>query len=255
MTGNGHTYCTDSLGSTNLKDGCYIPFSKYIVDILKHFRDSAGITFNYISPVNEPQWEWNGTRQEGNRASNNDIKKLVDSLYAELNDQAVAAGIIIPESGNLPDWYLSETSISKKYGEAYGNFLDSLFSDTDITGKVSKIFAGHSYGSDLVSSEFIQARQSLHNHMSQYFLQDYKYWATEYCILEGSYGQRGNNRDLTMTTALDIARVIHFDLTRAYASAWQWWLAVSKYYFKDGLIYTDYGVTDYKQNILQSKTL
>ena len=255
MTNNGHTYCTDSLGSTNLKDGCYNQFSKYLVDILKHFRDSAGINFNYISPVNEPQWEWSWTRQEGNRASNDDIKNIVDSLYAELNYQDVATKIIIPESGNLPDWYLTETSISDKYGESYGNFLNTLFNDPNISNKTSKIFAGHSYGSDLVISELIQARQSLHNHMSQYFLQGYKYWVTEYCILEGSYGQGGNNRDLTMATALDIARVIHFDLTRAYASAWQWWLAVSKYYFKDGLIYTDYGVTDYKQNIIQTKTL
>ena len=255
MTRNGHTYCTDSLGSTNLKDGCYNQFSKYLIDILKHFRDSAGINFNYISPVNEPQWEWSWTRQEGNRASNDDIKKIVDSLYAELNYQDVATKIIIPESGSLPDWYLAEPSISDKYGKTYGNFLIDLFNNTNIMNKASKIFAGHSYGSDLVNSELVQARQQLHNQMSQYLLQGYKYWVTEYCILEGSYGQGGNGRDLTMTTALDIARVIHFDLTRAYASAWQWWLAVSKYYFKDGLIYTDYGVTDYKQNIIQSKTL
>jgi len=255
MTRNSHTYCTDSLGSTNLKDGCYNRFSKYLVDILKHFRDSAGINFNYISPVNEPQWEWSDIKQEGNRASNHDIKRIVDSLYAELNNQDVATEIIIPESGSLPDWYSTEMSISDKYGGTYGNFLNNLFNDTSISKKASKIFAGHSYWSDLVSSELIQARQSLYSNMLKYFLLGYKYWVTEYCILEGSYGQGGNGRDLTMTTALDIARIIHFDLTRAYASAWQWWLAVSKYDFKDGLIYTQYSVFGNIQNIIQSKTL
>ena len=33
MTRNGHSFCTDGLGSTNLKDGFYNQFSKYLVDI------------------------------------------------------------------------------------------------------------------------------------------------------------------------------------------------------------------------------
>jgi O-glycosyl hydrolase len=255
MTRNGHTYCTDGLGSTNLKDGYYNQFSAYLVDILKHFRDSLGVNFDYISPVNEPQWEWNGTSQEGNRASNNDIKKIVDSLYAKLDSQNISTQIIIPESGSLPNWYTTESSISSKYGEIYGNYLYSLFNDSNVTLKAAKIFAGHSYWSDLLSSEVVQARQSLYNRMGQFLSQDYKYWVTEYCILEGSNGQGGNGRDLTMTTALDIARIIHFDLTIANASAWQWWLAVSKYDYKDGLIYTDYSVLGMIENIIQSKTL
>ena len=255
MTRNGHTYCTDGLGSTNLKDGYYNQFSKYLVDILKHFRDSVGVNFDYVSPVNEPQWEWNGSGQEGNRASNDDIKKMVDSLYAELNNQNVSTKIIIPESGELPGWYTTASSISSKYGKTYGNYLNSLFNDASITTKAAKIFAGHSYWSDLLSSEVVQARQSLYSYMEQYLSLGYKYWATEYCILEGTSGQGGSGRDLTMTTALDIARIIHFDLAITNASAWQWWLAVSKYDYKDGLIFTNYGVTGTSQSIIPSKTL
>ena len=58
-----------------------------------------------------------------------------------------------------------------------------------------------------------------------------------------------------MTTALDIARIIHYDLSVANASAWQWWLAVSKYDYKDGLIFTNYGVNGTYQSIIQSKSL
>ncbi len=255
MTRNGHSFCTDAYGSTNLKDGYYNRFSTYLVDILKHFRDSVGINFDYISPVNEPQWEWNGPSQEGNRASNSDIIKIVDSLHTELISQDVSTKIIIPESGSLPDWYTTESSISSKYGKTYGNYLDSLFSDAGVSAKAAKIFAGHSYWSDLVSSELTQARQSLYSRMEQYFPIGYKYWATEYCILEGSNDQGGSGRDLKMTTALDVARIINFDFTAANASAWQWWLAVSKYDYKDGLIYTNYGVNGTYQSIIQSKTL
>ena len=255
MTLNGHSFCTDGLGSTNLKDGFYNQFSKYLVDIVKHFRDSVGIDFNYISPVNEPQWEWNGGGQEGNRASNDDIKKIVDSLYAEINNQDVSTNIIIPESGSLPDWYTTESSISSKYGKTYANFLNNLFNDTSITQKASKIFAGHSYWSDVLSSHLTQDRQSLFYYMAPFFNKGYKYWVTEYCILQGPNGEDGSGRDLTMTTALNVARIINFDLTIVNASAWQWWLAVSKYDYKDGLLYTNYGGSNSYQSIIQSKTL
>jgi hypothetical protein len=41
-----------------------------------------------------------------------------------------------------------------------------------------------------------------------------------------------------MKTALDVARIIHLDLTLCGVSAWQWWTAVSPVDYKDGLIYT-----------------
>jgi len=58
---------------------------------------------------------------------------------------------------------------------------------------------------------------------------------TEYCPL----GRHGRGRDLGIDSALLVARVIHFDLVFAEASSWQWWLAVSPYDYKDGLIYVD----------------
>ena len=253
MTRNGHTYCTDGLGSTNLKDGYYNQFSKYLVDILKHFRDSLGINFNYLSPVNEPQWEWNGNSQEGNRASNADIKKIVDSIYAELNNQDVSTKIILPESGSLPDWYTTESSISNKYGKTYANYLNGLFNDTSISN--SKILAGHSYWSDVLATHLTQDRQSLFLNMAPFYNRGYKYWVTEYCILQGPNGESGNGRDLTMTTALNVARIINFDLTLVNASAWQWWLAVSPYDYKDGLLYTNYSDKNPYQSIVQSKNL
>lgn len=249
MTVNGHSYCSGDGSSTNLKDGYYGQYATYLVDIVKHFRDSLGININYLSPVNEPQWDWNGPSQEGNRAGNSDIKMMVDSLYTELANQKVDANIIIPESGELPGWYSS----TSKNSETYGNYLNTLFSNSDVKSKTAKIFAGHSYWSDLLSSEVVQARQSLYKKMSSYFDSGYKYWVTEYCILEGTSGQGGNGRDLTTTTALDVARIIHYDLSEANASAWQWWLAVSMYDYKDGLIYTN--INSPFQPILQSKTL
>ncbi len=255
MTRNGHSYCTDGLGSTNLKNSYLNRYAKYLVDIVKHFRDSLGVNINYVDPVNEPQWEWNGPSQEGNRASDDDIKNIVDSLYTQLKADSVSSKILIPESGSLPDWYTTESSISNKYGKTYGDFLDSLFNNQDISKKTANIFAGHSYWSDLLSTHLVQDRQSLYSHISQYFGFGYKYWVTEYCILQGPNGEGGSGRDLKMTTALNVDRLIHFDLTAANASAWQWWTAVSKYNFKDGLIYTNYTTKGNAQSIIPSKLL
>jgi hypothetical protein len=254
MTRSGYTNCNNGLGSTNLKEGYEGQFATYLVDILKHFRDDENIEFSHISPVNEPQWEWNQSNQEGNRASNEDIKNIVHELYSELVQQGVNTEITIGESGNLPNWYTRANGISNEYSEEYGNYLNAFCNDTSINYKISKALSGHSYWSDLIATELVQDRIFLKGHLLNYFDDGWKFWQTEYNPMEGPYNEGGNGRDLTMTTALNVARVIHFDLTILNASAWQWWTAMSPEDYKDGLIYTDYMQTG-NQSIIESKIL
>jgi hypothetical protein len=71
------------------------------------------------------------------------------------------------------------------------------------------------------------------------------FWQSEYCILGDNGGEiNGEGKDLGMNAALYLARVIHYDLTVANAAAWQYWLAVSPYNYKDGLVYIDKNKTD-----------
>jgi hypothetical protein len=58
-----------------------------------------------------------------------------------------------------------------------------------------------------------------------------------------------------MTTALWVARAIHYDLTLVNASAWHWWTALSREDYKDGLIYTDYQNPGDPETIIPSKLL
>lgn len=256
MTRNGYTNCTDKLGSTNLKPGYEQQFATYLVDILKHFRDDWDILFDYISPVNEPQWEWNdGCNQEGNRAGNTDIKKIVTTLQAEMRRQGLATQISLVESGDLRSWYEEQRSISAEYGTTYGNYLGEVFADQAIQSKIARHLCGHSYWSDRLESQLIQDRQALYIKLLPYLNNGWKYWMSEYCVLDGPEGKGGRGRDLTMKTALDVARVIHYDLTILHASAWQWWTAVSPEDYKDGLIYTDYLNNPKSQSIITSKLL
>jgi O-glycosyl hydrolase len=256
MTRNGYTNCTDGMGSTNLNNGYEAQFAKYLVDILKHFRDAWSIHFNYISPVNEPQWEWNdGSNQEGNRASNDDLKAISLALYAELERQGVETAIQIMESGDLKSWYQELLHLENEYGKKYGNYLSNIVNDPELSDKIKPIFCGHSYWSDRISNQLVQDREFLALHFQPFFDNGWKYWMTEYAILDGPDGAGGRGRDLTIKTALDVARVIHYDLTLLNASAWQWWTAVSPEDYKDGLIYTDYMNDPTNQNIIESKLL
>jgi len=255
MTLNGYTNCTNGLGSTNLKDNYEEQFATYLVDILKHFRDEWEIDFQYISPVNEPQWEWNnGCNQEGNRASNDDLKTIVNALHDELIIQQVDTDVLITDSGDLRSWYQERGDIGSEYGEKYGEYLE-LFTETELGPKLGKILCGHSYWSDRINTQLVQDREALAIYMDGFLDKGWKYWMTEYTVLDGPEGNGGHGRDLTIKTALDVARVIHYDLTILQASAWQWWTAVSPEDYKDGLIYTDYMNNPSSQNIIESKLL
>jgi hypothetical protein len=36
----------------------YSDFADYLTEVVNHFRDSWGITFTYVDPLNEPSVEW-----------------------------------------------------------------------------------------------------------------------------------------------------------------------------------------------------
>lgn len=256
MTRNGLTNCTNGSGTTNLKLGWENQFARYLKDILRQFRDVWDIEFDYISPINEPQWEWNnGSDQEGNRASNEDIRRIVTALYDSLQFAELNTEISLVESGDLRSWYQLNSGMGQEYGADYGDYLNALFNHPDLDGKIGKHIGGHSYWSDLINTSLVQDRQSLLVHLDDYLADDWKYWVTEYTILQGSNGEGGRGRDLTMETAIEVTRIIHHDLTLLNASAWQWWTAVSPEDFKDGLLYTNYRSNPQDQTIIESKLL
>jgi len=207
-----------------------------MVDVLRHFRDNPDaaerVDFNYISPVNEPQWDWNTNSQEGNRASVADIKSWTNALATELQNQGVSSQITLVESGQIQDMYGGK------------NYVSNLAGDANVNTKLGNRLSYHSYFSDDPAAQLTQTRTSFAAKMAQY--PGWKAWQTEYCIL----GSNGPGRDLTMTTALNVARVIHFDLSIANVSAWQWWLAMSPHDYKDGLLYVDMD----EQAVVTSKT-
>jgi O-glycosyl hydrolase len=239
----------DTNSTTNLKPEAADGFASYITDILLHFRDNTEererIEFDYVLPVNEPQWDWQRV-QEGNRASNDDLKRVYVALARHLKLAGLKTKILGPESGNIPDMLSLDAWAGKKWRANYGDYLKWICADPEVSAGFGGVVSYHSYWSDRIPEQLVPDRERLMQAMKDY--PGWKIWQTEYCVME-----RG--RDLTMDTALRVARVIDCDLTLVNASAWQWWLAVANENFKSGLIYTDYQNPGDPENILESKTL
>ncbi len=257
MTRTGITYGQPGPDTTNLKPGFEGQFARYLVDILEHFRanpeERDRIAFDYISPVNEPNVEWNGKSQEGCRAANKDVKAVLLALDAELRKRKCPTEIAGIEVSGLPPLYSVAEKMSKTYGARYGDYIDDFIGDKAVAATLNHRLSYHDYGSDRLKGELVENRERARRKFDQY--PGWKPWMSEYCILTGSEGKGGNRRDLTMSTALDVARIIHLDLTLVGVTAWQWWTAVSGVDYKDGLIYTDWRKPGDEESIIPSRLL
>ncbi|WP_245553383.1 glycoside hydrolase [Echinicola vietnamensis] len=239
MTKNGKAYADD--GIPNLDKEKYNAFGQYLAKVIKGL-EGKGLKVDYVSPVNEPQWDWSDGGQEGTPFYNVDIAGIVKSLDASLTAAGLSTKIDVAEAGKIN--YLYETADKPGRGKQIEAFFDEdseyFIGDLDHVGHA---ISGHSYFTTSPHHAAVEQRQNLHRTVSK--IAGMTYWMSEYCILGDNGGEiEGNGRDLGIDPALYMARVIHDDLTVANASAWHWWLAISPYDYKDGLIYIDYDQQD-----------
>ncbi len=224
----------------NLQPDKYDDYANFLTEVCEHFK-KEGLMFDYISPFNEPQWDWKApASQEGTPAWNFEIAKLVNTLSPLLKEKLPKLQIAVPEAAQLQFLY------EKRGYKNRDNQLKDLFDPTSSMNignlsNIKKAAMGHSYFTTNNLDTLIDVRQKLKNYINTNF-QELSYWQSEFCILENHKDiGGGNKRDLGMPTALYVARVIHADLAIADASLWSWWTAVSPEDYKDGLVYIDLG--------------
>src|SRR5690606_26566000 len=84
-----------------------------------------GLHFKYISPVNEPQWDWSNKNgeasQEGSPWSNADIHKVVGTLNAALEKKRLNTQILTPEAGMLTYLYGGQSGASNQIQSFFGD--------------------------------------------------------------------------------------------------------------------------------------
>lgn len=249
MTKNGLTNSgQDRESTTNLKEGMEQQFAAYLCDIVEHFRDAPEeerLVFNYLSPINEPAIAWEArNNQEGNRASNPDIKRVLVALHREMGARKLDVKITAPEANSVRDIFSPNAEATRRWGALYGDYLRDFWEDPEIHACLDGVLCYHDYSS--YSGPSVEKdHRDLGAAAGRY--PGLKLWMSEICFLQ-------NRRDLTINWAIDMAKLIHADLALASASAWQFWLALSNGDYKDGLLYTDWRRPGDEENIIESKT-
>jgi O-glycosyl hydrolase len=100
LTRNGKAFA-DVCGISNLLPANYEAFAGYITQSLKYFEREK-IHFDYISPVNEPEWGWSrDDGQEGNPYLNIETAGLVKKINQKFIENQLSVRIQVPESGLL----------------------------------------------------------------------------------------------------------------------------------------------------------
>lgn len=255
MTSNGKAYNSSGGTAMNIQTGKMDAYADFLAQVTKHFQ------FDYLSPVNEPQWSWGtatGAGQEGTQATNTEIATLVKSISPKLAGSS--SKVVVGEAGQWDFLYGRNTDgrgdqINQFFSSSSSNYIGNL---TNVEHAISS----HSYFTTCPNDNLINIRKSVANKVNQVDA-SLQTWQTEFGILGDICGQlNGSPRNTSIDYGLYVAKVIHHDLTIANVTSWQWWLAVSPYNYSDALVYINdpsgqINVSNCKQDgmVLDSKQL
>jgi O-glycosyl hydrolase len=222
FTKNGLGFKTTKDYITNLKDDKYAAFADFLATVVQHF-DEEGLHFNYLSPVNEPQWDWSNKfgqmHQEGTPWHNKDIYRITVSLDSALSSRKLSTKILLPEASKLTDLYEGEGHAHQQIPTFYSP-RSTLY--VGHLKQVHPVIAGHSYFTDLGDTNIINVRSRVRDAALNYNI---PFWQSEYCMLGDGYKEGKNGKVNAMDCALFLSKMIYHDLAVANASAWHLWNA------------------------------
>lgn len=215
---------------TILKQEHFNDFARFLGDVAEHF-ENEGIYFDYISPLNEPQWGWapsssGGTvTQEGTPWTNQEIYSVVDAIDSEFTARNITSKIFIAEAGAI-----SRMVGGSAHADNQLNTFWSKYSSLSLLGKpsFSSIASFHSYFQDFGSS-LVEDREKFYD-KSQLLESKLELWQTEYSLLGNGYkyGYPSSHVLSEMECALSLAKVIMADLNILNTTGWQWWTTFEK---------------------------
>ena len=162
-----------------------------------------------VAPINEPQWKWGEKRrtQEGCHYTPAEAAAVIRAVIEESERRKTGFRIEAPESGAWKE--------TLAYAQA-------MFADPVINRHIDEI-AIHSYWTDQPTKR--KSADALREKFP-----DKLFAMTEFCQMKGGH-------DLGIDSAIEMAEVIHDDLTIGGVVSWQWWLGVASGGYKDGLLY------------------
>jgi O-glycosyl hydrolase len=200
-------------GGSNLRPDMHDAFAQYLVDVTRHLIEQEQIPVGWISPINEPQWDWQPSKgQEGTHYTTDEIVSVLNALQTAIDASGLDVEISAIDAG---EW------------ETASIYVNRIFEEPVLAANLHH-FAVHSYWSDAADkARFV--------HFMERQFPDVELWMTEWTEMQ-------QGRDYEMNSALWLANTVHDDLTIGGVTSWQYWIGVSKYNYRDGLIYTrEYG--------------
>lgn len=218
FTKNGRTNSDnpDRSGGTNLNDTCYDDYANFLTDVLLHFAEND-LPFSQISPVNEPQFEWN-SGQEGTPWRNAEITKLAKELDRSLTTKGLNTKILLAEAASFDDLYKVNSVANKS--EQISKFFNNNQPEylADLPHMLPGIGA-HSYWTDGNDSIIRAVRENIKRAAAEQG--DIELYQTEYNLLSTEYPAK-------LTNTIFLAKMIYADLAIANVSIWDYWTVVER---------------------------
>jgi hypothetical protein len=240
-TQNGMATNTGRGATFNIQEDRYDDYARFQAEVIQGLEQHDGIHLDYICPFNEPDghWNWVGPKQEGTAATNREIARTVRLMAKEFEARKIDTKILVSESFDYNCMFRTHPYTKADRGYQIQSFFnkDSVHTYIGNLANVPHLMAAHSYWTNTPLTDLRSIRIDLNKELQK---NKVGYWQTELCIMgnDDEIGG-GGGKDLTMKTALYVARVIHHDLVYGNASAWQWWRSVATGNYKDGLIYAE----------------
>ncbi len=210
--------------TTNLRRECETDFCRYCLDVTEHFI-KKGIPVKYLSPVNEPLWKWDGG-QEGCHYNPGEVKRIMSLFAEEIKKRPTLKNLRLSgaENGDIR-WFNKAYTHAMLKNKAVRDLCDGIdFHSYFIVPKIQGI-----------EIPFIRKRVP--------YLKRFRKWMDRHYpdvplkMSEWTHMQGG--KDASMSSALEMARVMYEDISILGVASWQHWIACSHYDYCDGLIYID----------------
>lgn len=193
-------------GVSNLAPEHYQDFVDYLLTITEYFI-KKGVPVKYISPINEPQWDWGGewVGQEGCHYNPDQVLELLKLFSKGIDERGLDVKLSVPDSGSL--------------GQITMDYFNAIASDPDLYKNVGT-FAYHSYWADPDTKE----KEQLGNWIKKNALVSAKkVEMSEWCELPLSH-----DCDDIKGAAI-MGRVISNDIRYTKVNSWTNWVAVNQY--------------------------
>jgi O-glycosyl hydrolase len=214
---------TQLSSSVNLKSDCFDDFAGYLADVADHFA-GQGYPFDFIAPVNEPQWAWNEDKQEGTSWTNANIAQFTRELDTAIQSRAGTKDktkIMIAEAAQ---WDHAYTGTGAATGQlnAFFNSANTATYVGDLPSMNPKIYAGHTYYTHNPDATMVSHRTQLKSRADALGVEIY---SSEWCALTDGTGMVRDTATY-FDIALYMAKLAHVDIAVAGATSWAFWTAM-----------------------------